>query len=206
VNITADQLIACGIGPTQAGIFAAPLTEACVRFDIVSPARIAGFLGQCMVETGLFVHLEESLYYTDPARIYAIFPSHFTGPGGASFYAKNPQRLGSRVYANRLGNGDEASGDGFRFRGRGALQLTGRDAYTAAAAGLGRDYVSSPDLVAQPADACLTAAWFWHDRGLNALADAVAFDDITKAVNGRAMLEAGLRKQYTEQALNAFSE
>lgn len=206
MNITVDQLIACGIGPTQANLFAAPLTEACSRFDIVSPARLAGFLGQCMVESGLLVHLEESLYYTDPARLYAIFPSHFTGPGEASFYAKNPQRLGSRVYASRLGNGDEASGQGYAYRGRGAIQLTGRDAYATAAADLGRDYVASPDLVAQPADACLTAAWFWDSRGLNALADAGAFDAITKAVNGRAMLQASLRKQYTEQALNAFSE
>lgn len=206
MNITADQLVSCGVGPTQASLFAAPLTEACTRFDIVSPARLAGLLGQCMVETGLFVHLEESLYYTDPARIYAVFPSHFTGPGEASFYAKNPQRLGSRVYANRLGNGDEASGDGYAYRGRGCLQLTGREAYTAVAAGLGRDYVKSPDLVAQPADACLTAAWFWHSRGLNALADAGAFDDVTRVVNGRAMLQASLRKQYTERALDAFSE
>lgn len=206
MNITPDQLISCGIGPTQAAQFAAPLTEACKRFDIVSPARLAGFLGQCMVESGLLVHTEENLFYTDPARIYAIFPSHFTGPGEATFYAKNPQRLGSRVYANRLGNGDEASGDGYRYRGRSLIQITGRAAYAAAAADLARDYVNNPDLVAQPTDACLTAAWFWHSRGLNALADAGAFDEVTRAVNGKAMLLASLRKQYSEQALNAFSE
>lgn len=206
MNITPDQLIACGVGPTQAGIFAAPLTEACNHFDIVSPVRIAGFLGQCMVESGLLVHTEENLFYGDPARICAIFPSHFTGPGEASFYAKNPQRLGSRVYANRMGNGDEASGDGYRYRGRSLLQITGREAYTSAASVLARDYVNNPDLVAQPVDACLVAAWFWSSRALNVLADAGDFDGITRAVNGRAMLQATLRKQYTEQALNAFSE
>lgn len=206
MNITADQLIACGVGPTQAAAFAGALTEACTRFDIMSGPRIAGFLGQCMVESALFVHLEENLFYTSPDRIFQVFPSHFTGTGEATFYAKNPQRLGSRVYANRMGNGDEASGDGYAYRGRGCLQLTGRAEYAAAAAALGCDYLSKPDLVSLPPDACLTAAWYFNRVGGNDLADAGAFDNLTRAINGRAMLQAALRKQYSELALNVFSE
>jgi len=205
VNITPASLIAAGIGPTQASAFAAPLAAAFARFDISTPSRAAAFLGQCMVESSLLVHLEENLFYSSPDRIYAVFPSHFTGPGEATFYAKNPAKLGSRVYANRLGNGDEASGDGFKYRGRGLLQITGRDAYRNAATGLARDYAGSPDLVAQPADACLTAAWYWHNAKCNVLADAGDFDAVTRAVNGRAMLQATLRRQYTQQALAALA-
>lgn len=205
MNVTAAQLVAAGIAPTQASSFAAPLADAFARFDISTPARAAAFLGQCMVESSLLVHLEENLFYSSPDRIYAVFPSHFTGPGEAAFYAKNPTKLGSRVYAGRLGNGDEASGDGFKYRGRGLLQVTGRAGYASAATALGRDYVGSPDLVAQPADACLTAASYWHSAGCNAYADAGNLDAVTRAINGRAMLQASLRKQYTQQALNAIT-
>ncbi len=206
MNVTADRLVAAGIAPTQAGMFAQPLADAFARFDISTPARIAGFLGQCMVESGCFVHLEENLFYSDPARIFAVFPSHFASASDANPYAKNPVRLGSRVYANRMGNGDEASGDGYTYRGRSLIQITGRDSYADASTGLARDYVGNPNLLSLPADACLAAAWFWNCNKLNNLADAGAFDAITRAVNGRAMLQATLRKQYTEQALNAFLE
>lgn len=202
--VTADRLIAAGVGPTQAAAFAGPLTDACNRFDITSPARLAAFLGQCMVESAGLVHLEENLYYSSPDRISAVFPRQFASASQAVPYAKNPAKLGARVYANRLGNGDEASGDGYRYRGRGLIGLTGKDNYKDAAIALGRDYVSSPDLLAQPADACLAACWFWSCHKLNALADASAIDAITRAVNGSAMLDAGRRRQYTEQALAAF--
>lgn len=205
--ITTAQLIAAGIGPTQAKLFADPLTAACKRFDIDSSARIAAFVGQCMVESGLFVHTEENMFYSDPARLASIFKGVFHGSAAeAVSYTKNPQKCGNHVYANRadLGNGDEASGDGWNYRGRGVIQLTGKAAYRNAAIALGHDYVVHPELLAQPEDACLSAAWFWHSKNLNSLADANAIDAITRAVNGTAMLEAPLRKQYTQQALDAI--
>jgi putative chitinase len=205
MNITVAQLVAAGVAPTQARIFCEPLTEACLRFDIATPARVAAFLGQCMVESDRLIHTEENLYYSDPARVAAVFPREFPTAASAAAYAKNPARLGARVYAGREGNGDEASGDGYRYRGRGLLQITGREKYADAANGLAHDYLGQPDLVARPPDACLTAAWFWHTNKLNALADAGAFDAITRAVNGRAMLLASLRKQYTQQALSAVA-
>lgn len=203
--ITADQLVACGVGPTQAGLFAAPLSAACERFDIDTPARRAALIGQVMVESGSFVHTAENLFYSDPARIALVFPREFRAAADAVPYARNPAALGARAYAGRMGNGDEASGDGYTYRGRGLLQITGRDSYANAATGLGAGYLDSPDLVAQPADACLTAGWFWHCNKLNALADANAIDAITRAVNGSAMRDANLRRQYTQAAIAALT-
>lgn len=203
--ITINQLIAAGVAPTQAATFIAPLNDAMDRFDITTPSRIASFIGQCMVESECLIHTEENLFYSDPARIFSVFPSHFNSAATAAPYAKNPAKLGARVYAGRLGNGDETTGDGYTYRGRGLLQVTGRENYADATNGLAHNYVDFPNLVATPADACLTAAWYWHVNKLNALADAGAVDEITRAINGRAMLQATRRKQYTQQALEALA-
>jgi len=109
------------------------------------------------------------------------------------------------VYAGRLGNGDEASGDGWRFRGRGLKQLTGRYNYTQAALALGQPYVERPDLVAEPGGACLTAAWFWSQHGCNTFADSSQWDAITRVVNGPGMLQAFERRQYSNDGVRAFS-
>jgi len=204
--MTPDQLIACGIAPTQARTFAGPFAAACDRFDITTAARQAAFIGQCMVESGCFVHTEENLYYTHPEHIAEVWPGLFRTAADAAPYARNPARLGSHVYAGRNGNGDEASGDGYRYRGRGLIQLTGREEYADASADLGHDYLGSPDDAARVPDACLTAAWYWHVHKLNVLADAGAVDEITRAVNGVAMRERALRRQYSQQALAALSE
>jgi putative chitinase len=166
---------------------------------------VAGFLAQCRVESSDFTALEEGLYYTTPERIRAVFPSRVPSLADAATLCRNPQRLANRVYAQKIGNGDEASGDGWRYRGRGIKQLTGRANYAEASRALGRSYLTSPDLVAQPEDACLTAAWFWHAAKCNLLADSAQWDAITRAVNGPAMLQADRRRQYSEQALGAFA-
>jgi putative chitinase len=203
--LTLAQLIAAGASPTQARTFVDPLNAAMDRFDIVTAPRIAAFLGQCMVESGYLVHTEEGLYYRDAGRLAQIFPGNFRTAAEAAPYAKNPAKLGARIYADRLGNGDEASGDGWRYRGRGLLQMTGRANYVDAASALARPYVEQPQLVAQPEDACLTAAWFWHVHKLNALAEAGALDAITRAINGPGMVEAGRRRQFTREALLALA-
>ena len=97
------------------------------------------------------------------------------------------------------------SGDGWRFRGRGLFQLTGRANYTAAQEGLDRPYVAAPELVALPLDACLTAAWYWHEHKLSPYADAQLTGQITRAINGPAMLHADLRRQYAEEGTRAFA-
>ena len=200
------SLVAAGIGPTQARLFEAPLIAACARFGIDTPLRQAAFVAQCAHESRLFTTLEEGLYYRTPERICSIFRSTVPTLAIARNLACNPKLLANRVYANRNGNHDEASGDGWRYRGRGLIQLTGRTNYTRAATDLGRPYVDQPDLVLEPADACLTAGWFWNAGKLNALADASRIDDITRAINGAAMAGADERRRLFEAALVAFKE
>lgn len=203
--LTLANLIAAGVAPTQARAFLAPLSAACARFGINTPARIAGFIAQCRVESAGFTALEESLFYRDPVRIMKIWPSRVTTLQQAQGLARNPQGLANVVYANRLGNGDTASGDGWRYRGRGLKQLTGKANYADAANALARPYVTTPDLVAQPEDACMTAAWFWHTNKLNLLADSAQWDAITRAVNGPGMLQAAERRQYSEEAARVLA-
>lgn len=201
--ISIETLIRAGIHPTQARVFVDPLKTACARFAIDTPARIAAFLGQVAHESAGFTRLEESLYYRRPELIVQYFSAVRT-IAEAMPLTRNPKGLANRVYANRLGNGDEASGDGWRYRGRGLIQLTGRAHYMAAGEALSRPYKNSPELVAEPSDACLTAAWYWQTRNLNPLADAWLIGEITRRVNGSKMLGLDDRRQRSEQALQAF--
>lgn len=214
--MTPAVLIAGGIGPTQAALFASYLTQAFDEFQISSPLRQAAFLAQCAHESTLFVHLEEELYYRDAERAATkIFRGTFDAnrdkvisPAeieAAKPYMRNPQGLANKVYAGRNGNGNEASGDGYRYRGRGLIQLTGRNNYSAAALKLAEPYIDQPDLVAGPADACLTAGWYWDRNGLNRLADAGEVDAITRAVNGAAMEGADNRKKLYRTFLSVLT-
>ena len=199
--IDVRTLVLCGLSPTAARRFAAPLNAACERFGITTPARIAAFVAQCRVESAGFTQLEESLFYRDHDRLARIFPSRIKSIAAAQGLVRNPQALANVVYAGRLGNGDTASGDGWRFRGRGLKQLTGRANYTEAAHALGRPYVEQPGLVAEDADACLTAAWFWHKSRCSDLADSWQLDEITRRVNGPGMLQARERRSYADAAI-----
>jgi putative chitinase len=203
--VTAQALIAAGIAPATARLFSAPLAAACERFEINTRARLAGFVAQCRVESRDFTALQEDLTYRDPDRIRRVFPSRVPDLMVAATLVNNPQRLANRVYSLRLGNGDERSGDGWRYRGRGLKQLTGKDNYTDAAEALGRPYVDQPELVAEPQDACLTAAWFWHSNKCNLLADRQEWDSITRVVNGPGMLEKDRRRQLSERGLAALA-
>lgn len=199
-----DQLRAAGLGAAAAQRFLPVLPEALARFGIDSPRRFAAFLGQCHVESAGFTVLEENLRYTSAARITQVWPSRFADPGLAVTFVRNPERLANHVYAGRNGNGPASSGDGWRYRGRGLKQLTGRANYRAAAAALGKPYLDEPDLVREPTGALLTAGWFWQANGCNALADRWALDSITRRVNGPAMLQAAERRRRSETALLAL--
>ena len=201
--ISVSTLVAAGVKPTQARLFADPLAAACARFDIGTPARVAAFLGQCMVESGLLTKTEEDLSYRTPERILMVFGDRISGGiRQAQGLTGHPVELANVVYASR--NGNCLPGDGWRFRGRGLIEITGRAIYAAAAARTGRPYLEDPDLVAKPDDAALSAAAYWAGHKLNALADSWQIDAITKVVNGRAMLHADLRQQYSEQALKGM--
>lgn len=203
--ITVASLTAAGIGPTQARQFAPSLAAAAARFDINTPPRVAAFIAQCRVESAGFTALEEGLSYSTPERIRQVFPTRVASLADAATLVRKPQALANRVYGSRLGNGNEASGDGWKFRGRGLKQLTGRANYADAAVGLGRPYVDHPEWVALPEDACLTAAWYWHAAKCNILADSGQWDAITRAINGPGMLQAALRKQYSQESVTVFA-
>lgn len=202
---TVDVLIRCGVAPTQARQVSAPLTVACAQFAINSAVRLAAFVAQCHVESAGFTRTEENLYYTTPERIRQMWPRRVPDLEGAARLCRNPRALANRVYADRLGNGNEASGDGWAYRGRGYKQLTGRGNYIDAGAELGRPYDTEPDLVAQPEDACLTAAWYWSTIKGNLLADSSQIDAITRAVNGPGMVMADERRSRFEDAVRALA-
>ena len=199
--ITLAQLIACGIGPTQARVFVDSINDAFRTYDISTVPRAAAFIAQAAHESTGFTHLEENLFYTTPERIRAVFPSSVPSLAEASRLIRNPKALANRVYANKNGNGAESTGDGFRYRGRGLFQLTGLSNYSAA----GVRYLANPDSVALPLGAALTAGWFWATGGMNALADSHSIDSITRKINGRAMLGADERRAAFEQNLKALA-
>lgn len=185
--ITRAQLLA--IMPNAAPAvprFLRPLGEAMERHAINTPARQAAFLAQLAHESAELRRVQENLNYAwDGLR--KVFPRHFRSDAEAQAYDRQPERIANRVYANRMLNGDEASGDGWRFRGRGPIQVSGRENYRKAGQALGMGLESDPDLMLDPAVGCLAASWFWHSRGLNTLADADSengFREITRRING----------------------
>jgi putative chitinase len=176
------------------------IPEVAAKFGINTPLRVAHFLAQCGHESGGFRVTQENLNYSAKG-LNGIFKKYFPTEASAVPYARQPQKIANKVYANRMANGSEASGDGFKFRGRGYIQLTGRDNYTQFGKAIGVDIPSNPDLVASTY-ALASAAWFWSKNGLNKLADAGAGDtavtSITKRVNGGTIGLADRIKHFKE--------
>lgn len=159
------------------------LNETFQRFNILTPIQQASFIGQCGHECGNFRILEENLNYR-AETLMKLWKSRFPTIEIANEYAKNPKKIANKVYANRMGNRDESSGDGYRFRGRGCIQLTGHANYFHAGQACGEDFVMQPDLVATPRYAAMTAGWFWDTHKLNQYADRQDFLMMTKKING----------------------
>jgi putative chitinase len=151
--------------------------------QITTPLRLAHFLAQVLQETGGLTVATESGNYSAP-RICAVWPSRFRSIAAAEPYAHNAEKLFNTVYANRMGNGPPGSGDGFRYRGRGILQITGRGAYRKYGERSGVDFETNPDLVTAAAHALKPALAEWTDAGCNALADRDDIHAITKRING----------------------
>ncbi len=172
-------------------LWADALNPAMEQFQINNPGRIACFLAQTGHESGQFNKLTEGLYYKTAARLVAVWPKRFANEAAATPYVANEEKLANYIYANRIGNGPESSGDGFRFRGRGLIQITGRSNYADIGKVLGVDLLAQPELLVEPKWAALSAAYFWFGHGLNALADDETDDNdvedfttITKKING----------------------
>lgn len=174
-------LTTLGVKPGTADAYLPDLASLLTQHDIDSPLRIAHFLAQVLHESGLMEVAEENLNYS-AKRLREVFPKYFT-PAQAASYAGRRQAIGSRVYADRLGNGDEESGEGYRYRGRGLIQLTGKTNYRAFGKWIGADMVAEPDLVATR-HAVRCAVFFWSTKDCNALADADDVVAVTKKING----------------------
>ena len=161
------------------------LTAPMLKADITKPRRVASFTGQVAVESGGFRVLVEDLSYS-AERLCQVWPARFPDAATAGSCARNPEALANRVYGGRLGNGPEDSGDGWRFRGRGLIQLTGRANYTALATWLadGRTADDLADWLASSEGAAASACWFWSAHGLNAMADAWQVTASTQRING----------------------
>ena len=176
-----------------------PLNETFERFGIVTHNQQAMFIGQCSHECGNFRLLEENLNYK-AATLMKLWPRRFPTLEKANEYSGNPKKIANSVYSSRMGNRDENSGDGFRFRGRGIIQLTGHSSYFHCGKALGVDFVANPDLVSSPKYAALSGGWFWSTHNLNSPADALDYTKVTKIINGGTI---GLddRIKHVQQAL-----
>lgn len=171
-------------------------------YDINTPMRISHFIAQCAHESGSFKFIEENLNYRAESLV-KVWPRLFPNIEIARQYEKQPQKIANRAYANRMGNGDEASGDGWRYRGRGLIQLTGKDNYTFFAGSLGIPVEEAADYLATFEGAAQSACFYWEQNKLNRFCDANDVKGLTKAINGGYI---GLedRIKHTEHALHVM--
>lgn len=224
---TYHQLVAAGIKPAVADTWAPHIVAACAEFGIESPREIASFIGQCAHETGGFTVLEENLNYSD-VGMAGIWPARFAvqepdpnkpgktrakkGPDGKNIpnaFAKalhrKPEMIANVVYSNRMGNGPVESGDGWKHRGMGLKQLTGKDNHTRCGKALGIDLVNHPELLLQPAFAARSAAWFYAENHLDKYAETWDLEGQTKKVNG-GLIGIDDRKKRCNAVLACFNE
>ena len=192
MSFTVEQLAAATSAPYgNAKVHHPHLGAAMCRFDISSLQRQAAFLATVSVESQQLTKTEEGLYYKDPARLARIYPRAFRSAADAEPYARNPKGLGDLLYKG--------------YWGRGHLGLTWRRNYERASEALGYDYVGNPALVAEPKHAALTAAWYWHDAKCNDPADKGDMTEVTRRVNGPALMHLAERKAQYEIALKALA-
>lgn len=192
VSFTVAQLAAATSAPYgNAQLHHQHLQDAMVRFDICSLQRQAAFLATVAVESAHLGKMEEDLYYKDPARLARIYPRAFKDAVAATPYARNPKGLGELLYKG--------------YWGRGHLGLTWRVNYERAGEALGYDYSGNPALVATPKHAALTAAWYWHHAECNGPADRGDMTEVTRRVNGPALMHLAERKAQYETALKALT-
>jgi len=183
------------------------INKICPEYEINTPKRLAAFIAQCAHESGGFKFLKENLNYK-AASLRKVFPKYFTDDAIANDYASRPNKqeaIASRIYANRMGNGDEASGDGFRYLGRGLIQLTGKNNYTIFAASIDTPLEEIPEYLQTFEGAVQSACWFWEQNNLNQWADKGDILTLTKRINGGTIGLEDRIKHY-EHALHVFGE
>ena len=197
--ISPEKLHALGIGAE----WSEPLTTTFTTFGMNDAKKMAAFIGQCSHECNNFKTLEENLNYR-PETLEKLFGHKFK-PEEIAVYAHHPEKIANRIYANRMGNRDESSGDGWKFHGRGCIQLTGHDNYWHFGQAVNQNFVTGDTaLVASPMYAALSAGWFWKTHGCNELAEAQNWEGLTKRINGGTF---GLQERIslTTKALSILS-
>lgn len=197
---------AAGISSRIAERWLEPFCQAAAEFRITTPERLVAFIAQVGHESAGFSQLSENLCYNDADRIARIFRRDFdlnknrkTEPDEIEFarrYIRNPEKMANYVYANQGGNGNEVSGDGWRYRGRGLIQITLRNNYRDCGKRLGLDLLSNPDLLLDFTQAARSAAWYWQTNGCNELADSGSFLAITRRINPSALGQADRQARY----------
>ena len=215
MNPESPLLVAAGVRDPAKWLEA--VVETCVEFEINTPQRIAAFLAQTAHESGGYTMLTENLNYK-AATLAACWPNRFAVLGAdkkpvkengklvptavANTIAGKPELIANLVYSSRMGNGPAESGEGWKFRGRGLKQLTGKDNYTRCGAALGLDLVANPDLLLEPSAAARSAGWFWKTNNLSKFADIGDMEGMTKKING-GLIGIADRKARYEKVLAA---
>ena len=202
MQITPEQLGQCIGNNPYLDHWCEALNKILPDYGINTPQRVAAFIAQAAHESGGFTALHENLNYR-PETLQKVFPKYFPTADLASQYAHNPEMIANRVYANRMGNGDEASGDGFRYCGRGLIQLTGKQNYQSFADSIETPVEQVPDFLQTFEGAVQSACWFWENNNLNQYADSGDILTMTKRINGGTI---GLedRTNHYNQALQVF--
>ena len=199
--ITAEQFHTLFPRNPDPELWAASMAEVFPTYEINTPQRIAAFLAQCGHESGGWTVFEENLNYSAQG-LCSIFKKYFPTLESAQPYARQPQKIANKVYANRMGNGPESSGDGWKYRGRGPIQLTGKDNYRAYAQEMFEDWQNlfeNPDWVTADRDfALMSAIWFWNKNKLNVQADSGDIKLMTKKINGGFIGLEDRIKHYNE--------
>ena len=196
--LSPEKLNQLGIGAE----WSEPLTTTFTTFGMNDVKKQAAFIGQCSHECNRFKTLEENLNYR-AETLQKLFGHKFQ-PNEFALYAHQPEKIANRIYANRMGNRDEKSGDGWRFHGRGCIQLTGHDNYYHFGQSVQRDMVKEPQLVATPMYAALSAGWFWKTHGCNELAESGNNEGLCRRING-GLFGLEERNELTRKALAVLS-
>jgi putative chitinase len=202
MQITQDQLAQILPGNAYIEHWCEALNKILPDYDITTPQRVAAFLAQTAHESGGYTALHENLNY-QAASLCRVWPTHFTA-AIADQYAHNPEKIANRAYAGRMGNGDEASGDGWNFCGRGLLQVTGRVNYQAFADSVGMNIADVPAFLQTFEGAVQSACWFWENNNLNSYADSGDFVTMTKKINGGTLGLDDRQHRYLH-AMQVFS-
>lgn len=183
MNITVEQLKAIfGLNFQAAAAWLVPLNQTLEKYSINTPVRVAQFLAQVGHESARLTTVSENLNYSSKGLLTTF--SKYFNDATAIAYARQPPKIANRVYAGRYGNGDEKSGDGWKYHGRGLIQVTFKDNYAACGKALGLDLVANPTMLETPLYAALSAGWYWDSKGLNVLADKEDTLGVTKKING----------------------